>query len=101
MCEPNMMIEVHESLEEYTYGSLLASFIEDFIFEESIEVELQISCYFDVGIFVKYIMNWNLCFWIVMVLQMMWCLRTNGITLDELYNLDPVESFFEQEKNTG
>jgi len=55
-----------ETLEDYAFGTLLMTFLDDFIFEECI--------------------------------QMMWCIRTNGISLSEIYNVDPIESFFEQER---
>ena len=32
---------------------------------------------------------------------MMWCIRTNNISMDEIYNVDPIESYFEQEKLSG
>lgn len=38
---------------------------------------------------------------VFMLHQMMWCVRTDGITLDEIYNLNPTEGVFAQEKMSG
>ena len=91
-----MMMQIVETNEEYAYGALLVNILDDFIFEECIEVNISL-------LLMKTTIStgFYLYLFVVIILQMMWFVRTNGITLDEIYNVEPIESFFEQEKLTG
>lgn len=79
-----------ETTEEYLHGSLLSAIVDDCIFEECIDVSY---CGKSDG-------------WIELTfnadhLQMMWRVRTDGISLDEIYNLEPLDSIFAMEKLSG
>jgi len=82
-----------ETNEEYLQGLLLSTIVDDCIFEECIDVSLSF-----VAILYSCLFNSHRR---PLTAQMMWRVRTNGISLDEIYDVEPLDSIFAMEKLSG
>ena len=80
-----------ETNEEYLQGLLLSNIVDDCIFEECIDVS--VSC-----VTLGLVETLTGCLYLP---QMMWRVRTNGISLDEIYDVEPLDSIFAMEKLSG
>lgn len=82
-----------ESIESFAYGTLLSTFVDDLIFEACIDVIILPA------------LSWHFFFILLMPCllnsKMMWSIRTGGCSLDEIYNVDPIDSYFVREKLNG